>query len=116
MLCIWPFSTSIGPLVVFVVLNGAANGALFATMPTVVANIFGSARVSVAMGMIFTAWTGGYLLGSPIAGYITSATGSIEDTHSFLPSIFYAGGLSALALILCLMTRIMISMRVNYIV
>jgi MFS family permease len=114
MLCIWPFSKSIGPLIVFVVLNGAANGAFFATMPTVVANIFGSVRVSVAMGMVVTAWTGGYLLGSPIAGYILSATGSETEVYSYLPSIFYAGGLSALALILSLMTRIKISQCIAY--
>ena len=31
-------------------------------MPTVVGNVFGSARVSVAMGMIVSGWVGGYLL------------------------------------------------------
>ena len=62
MLVVWPFATSIGPLIVFTALNGVANGGFFATVPTVVGNIFGSARVAVAMGMIVTAWTGGYLL------------------------------------------------------
>lgn len=109
MLLIWPLATSIGPLVVFVILNGAANGTFFATMPTVVANIFGSQRVGVVMGMVVTAWTGGYLLGSPIAGYILNATGSYDDVHSYLPTIFYAGGLSFVALIFGLMTRIKIS-------
>ncbi|KAI1381992.1 MFS general substrate transporter [Hypoxylon crocopeplum] len=114
MLLIWPLSTSIGPLIVFVILNGAANGTFFATMPTVLANLFGSARLSVAMGMVVTAWTGGYLLGSPIAGYILNATGDKDDVHSYLPTIFYAGGLSALALALSLMTRLKISRRVIY--
>ena len=31
-------------------------------MPTVVGNVFGSARVAVAMGMIVTGWAGGYLM------------------------------------------------------
>jgi MFS family permease len=114
MLCIWPFSKSIAPLIVFVALNGAANGTFFATVPTVVANIFGSARLSVAMGMVVTAWTGGYLFGSPIAGYILDATGSEKDVNSYLPSIMYAGGLSALALVLSLMTRIKISRRLAH--
>jgi hypothetical protein len=39
-----------------------SNGGFFSTMPTVVGNVFGSARVSVAMGMIVTGWAGGYLL------------------------------------------------------
>lgn len=114
MLLIWPFSKSMGPLVVFVALNGAANGTFFATMPTVVANIFGSARVSVAMGMLVSAWTVGYLLGSPIAGYILGATGSEKNVDSYLPSILYAGGLSAVALLLSLMTRLKISRRIAY--
>lgn len=62
MLVIWPVSNSLGPLVAFVIINGAANGGFFATMPTVVGTVFGSARVSVAMGMIVTGWAGGYLM------------------------------------------------------
>lgn len=62
MLVLWPVSTSFGPLVAFVIINGAANGGFFACMPTVVANVFGAARVSVAMGMVVSGWVGGYLL------------------------------------------------------
>lgn len=62
MLVIWPVSNSLGPLIIFVGINGAANGGFFATMPTVVGTVFGSARVSVAMGMIVTGWAGGYLM------------------------------------------------------
>lgn len=59
---LWPVSNSIGPLVAFVVINGSANGGFFSTMPTVVGNVFGSARVSVAVGMIVSGWLGGYLM------------------------------------------------------
>lgn len=47
------------------VINGSANGGFFSTMPTVVGNVFGSARVSVAVGMIVSGWLGGYLMVSP---------------------------------------------------
>ena len=114
MLAIWPVSKTIGPLIVFVILNGAANGAFFATVPTVVANLFGVAKVAVAMGMVVTAWTGGYLLGAPIAGYILGATGSEHDVNSYLPSIFYAGGLTVVALLLSLLTRVKISRRLRH--
>ena len=67
MLVLWPVSTSLGPLIAFVAINGAANGGFFATMPTVVGSVFGSARVSVAMGMIVSGWAGGYLLVSAIS-------------------------------------------------
>lgn len=62
MLIIWPLSDSLGPLIPFVILNGMANGGFFAIMPTIISSIFGSARLSVAMGMIVTGWFGGYLL------------------------------------------------------
>lgn len=62
MLVLWPISTSLGPLVVFTVLNGAANGGFFAVMPTVVGAVFGSLLMTVAMGMVVTAWAGGYLM------------------------------------------------------
>ena len=40
----------------------AEAAGFFSTMPTVVGNTFGSARVSVAMSMIVTGWAGGYLM------------------------------------------------------
>lgn len=61
-LVLWPISLSIGPLVIFVIINGAANGGFFSTMPTVLGNVFGSARVSVAVSMIVSGWLGGYLM------------------------------------------------------
>lgn len=62
MMALWPTSTTLAPLIVFVLINGASNGAYFSTFPTVVMNVFGSARVAVAMSMIVTGWIGGYLM------------------------------------------------------
>jgi MFS family permease len=61
MLAIWPVSNSLGPLVVFAILNGVANGSTFTTFPTVVAGMFGPGRAAVAMSMAVTGWTGGNL-------------------------------------------------------
>ncbi|KAJ7775621.1 major facilitator superfamily transporter [Mycena maculata] len=95
MLAIWPASTSLAPLVLFVVINGAANGGFFSTMPTVVGAVFGAPRVSVAMGMIVTGWVGGYLMGAPIAGYLLNAYGGAESTLSaYHPAMFYAGSMA----------------------
>ncbi|KAJ7618010.1 major facilitator superfamily domain-containing protein [Roridomyces roridus] len=95
MLALWPVSTTLAPLVVFAVINGAANGGFFATMPTVVGAVFGAARVSVAMGMIVTGWVGGYLMGAPIAGYLLNAYGGPESTLSaYHPAMFYAGSMA----------------------
>lgn len=79
MLIIWPISTSLGPLIVFVIVNGMANGGFFSTMPTVVGNTFGSARVSVVMGMVVTGWAGGYLLVSLRASGISAIMYSYVD-------------------------------------
>lgn len=62
MFLIWPFASSLGVLIVFVLIAGVAVGGFFSMMPTVVGHIFGSANMSVTMGMILTSWTFGYLL------------------------------------------------------
>ena len=59
MLVLWPVSSSLGPLIAFVTVNGAANEGFFSSMPTVVGSVFGSRRVGVAMGMIVTGSAGG---------------------------------------------------------
>lgn len=90
-----------GPLVIFVVVNGAANGGFFAAMPTVVGNVFGSVRVAVAMGIIVTGWTRGYLLGVPIAAYLLDAFGGMDDgIKAYRPAMYYAGSMSMAATIL----------------
>ncbi|KAL7941475.1 major facilitator superfamily domain-containing protein [Trichoderma barbatum] len=102
MLALWPASTTLAPLTVFVVLNGMANGGFFAVYPTVVGNLFGSQRVSVAMAMIVTGWGGGYLMGSPIAGYLLDAYGGTgSGFQAYRPAITYAGcmGLGATGLV-----------------
>ncbi|KAK5997595.1 putative transporter MCH2-like protein [Cladobotryum mycophilum] len=110
MLAIWPASESLGPLVVFVLINGASNGGFFSTMPTVVSNIFGSARVSVVMSMVITGWVGGYLMGSPIAGYLLEAYGGAEGgLKAYRPAMWYAGSLALGSACLVLAARL----RVN---
>ncbi|KAH0527034.1 hypothetical protein TsFJ059_002078 [Trichoderma semiorbis] len=95
MLAIWPTSTTLGPLIAFVIINGAANGAFFSTMPTAISKVFGSARVAVAMSMVVTGWVGGYLMGAPIAGYILEGFGGVDGgLHAYRPAMFYAGALA----------------------
>lgn len=107
MLVIWPASTSLGPLIVFVLVNGASNGGFFSTMPTVVGNVFGSARVTVAMSMIITGWVGGYLMGAPIAGYLLQAYGGAEGgLKAYRPAMFYAGSLALASAALVLAARL----------
>ncbi|KAF7554877.1 hypothetical protein G7Z17_g2590 [Cylindrodendrum hubeiense] len=68
MLTLWPASTSLAPLAVFVVVNGASNGGFFATMPTV---------------------------GAPIAGYLLESYGGADSgLQAYRPAMFYAGALA----------------------
>jgi len=107
MLAVWPASTSLPPLIAFVVINGAANGAFFSTMPTAVSNVFGSARLAIAMGMIVTGWLGGYLMGSPIAGYLLEAYGGTDGgLQAYRPAMFYAGSLALASGVLIMTARL----------
>ncbi|KAK5989526.1 MFS transporter asaE-like protein [Cladobotryum mycophilum] len=110
MLAIWPTSTTLGPLIVFVVINGAANGAFFSTMPTAISKVFGSARVAVAMSMVVTGWIGGYLMGAPIAGYLLENFGGVDGgLQAYRPAMFYAGSLAFVSGILILTARFRIN-------
>ncbi|KAF2020654.1 MFS general substrate transporter [Aaosphaeria arxii CBS 175.79] len=111
MLAIWPVSDTLGPLVLFATLNGVANGSYFTTFPTVIAGMVGPGRAAVAMSMAITGWTGGYLMGAPIAGYLLQAAGGSRDAGReqgisvYRPAIFYAGGISTLASLFVLLAR-----------
>ena len=108
MLAIWPVSDTIGPLVVFAAINGIANGSFFVTMPTAIGRMIGPGRAAVGMGMAITGWTGGYLMGSPIAGILITATGA-EKAHTVVPyraAIFYAGGVALASATFVLLARL----------
>ncbi|TVY29363.1 Aspyridones efflux protein [Lachnellula hyalina] len=110
MLAIWPVSSSLGSLIVFVIINGAANGGFFSCMPTVVGSVFGSRRVGVAMGMIVTGWGGGYLMGAPIARYLLAAYGGPHSTlKAYHPAMIYAGSMALGAALLVLVLKLRIS-------
>ncbi|BEI83594.1 hypothetical protein CcaverHIS002_0401980 [Cutaneotrichosporon cavernicola] len=98
LLVLWPTSVSLGPLIVFVLINGAASGGFFAIMPTVVSTVMGTQRMAVAFGMIVTGWGGGYLMGAPTAGYLLAAFGgSGEGIKAYRPAVFWAGAMALAA-------------------
>ncbi|KAM4056685.1 major facilitator superfamily protein [Hirsutella rhossiliensis] len=110
LLLIWPASTALAPLTIFVIVSGAANGGFFSTMPTVVGNVFGSQRLSVAMGMIVTGWAGGYLMGAPVAGYLLDAYGGSDNgLGAYRPAMIYAGSMALGACGFVALARVRIS-------
>ncbi|EXJ70523.1 uncharacterized protein A1O5_06593 [Cladophialophora psammophila CBS 110553] len=95
-------------------LNGLANGGFFTLYPVVVASMAArvenseSGRVAISMGMAISGWTGGYLMGVPIAGYLLQASGlggsggtqqakSGASIDPYRLAIFYAGGVALAA-------------------
>lgn len=112
-LAIWPFSSTIAPLVLFVTLNGIANGAFFTTLPLVVANMVDQSRAAVAMSMSITGWTAGYLLGPPIAGYLLESSGAGNTGPMvYRNAIFYAGGLATLSSAFVLIARLLVARKI----
>jgi len=106
MLAIWPVSSSIAPLIVFIVINGAGNGGFFSTMPSVVGHLYGPMRVPNALAMVVSGWAIGYMLGAPIAGWILGAFGGSEAGRAaFRPAIYFAGSMSVLSALLILTMR-----------
>ena len=107
MAAIWPFASSLPPLVVFAVLNGIANGAFFTSFPTVVASIVDVQEGAMALSMAMTGWSAGYLMGTPIAGYLLhpfkDASSAIDP---FRGAIWYSAGISCTAAIATAVARL----------
>lgn len=115
MFAIWPVSNTIGPLMLFAVVNGIANGAFFVTMPTAVGRMLGPGQAAVGMGMAITGWTGGYLVGSPIAGILITRTGAdkADNVVPYRAAIFYAGGVALASAMFVLIGRLRMDMKLN---
>ncbi|OKP12682.1 hypothetical protein PENSUB_1775 [Penicillium subrubescens] len=112
-IAIWPFSTSLGLLIFFAILNGMSSGGFFSLMPLVVGAVFGDGHLANIMSMLTTSWTFGYFMGAPIAGYLLEAYGGTEaGLAAFRPAFFYAGALTLASAGLILAIRLMIKQEV----
>lgn len=115
-LAIWPVSSTVPPLIIFITLNGIANGAFFTALPLAVAAMVDPSRAAVAMSMNITGWTGGYLMGPAIAGYLLDAAGSTEGGYpesvaAFRAAIFYAGALATSSSVFVLFARFFVTRK-----
>ncbi|GAA6034695.1 hypothetical protein JCM8097_001127 [Rhodosporidiobolus ruineniae] len=112
-LLIWPLATSLAPLIVFAVINGFCAGGMFSLAPGVVSSVFGTVRLGVAFAMMTSFWTPGYILGSPIAGFLLQAMGGPEKGFgAYRPAIFYSGALSLCAALVVSVVRLKQERRV----
>lgn len=108
MLAIWPVSSTLAPLVIFAAINGCGNGSFFVALPTAIATLVGPGLASSAMSMGCSFWAPGYLLGSPIAGFLISSTGAsgASSIEPYRAAIFYAGGVALLSGLCALVARL----------
>ena len=70
MLAIWPVSSSVAPLVVFIVMNGMSSGGFFSLIPSVVSSVYGNTRTANALAMTVSGWGFGYFFVSPFLHYV----------------------------------------------
>jgi MFS family permease len=75
----------------FAVVFGAVSGAWVAMLPAAASELFGSQRLGVTLGIVFTGGAIGALAGPPLAGAIIDASGDYEA------AIALSGGLAFLA-------------------
>lgn len=115
---VWPLSRSIGVLICFALLNGAANGAFFVNFPTTISSLFEPSHQSLAITAAIAGWAPGYLTGSPIAGALLPArvTGSDDRSvnyRAYFPIIFFTAGMSLLAFACATLGRMLISRKLR---
>ena len=88
MLAIWPVSSSVAPLVVFIVVNGMSSGGFFSLIPSVVSSVYGNTRTANALAMTVSGWGFGYFFVSPFLHHVYLVFDSTTDysntglTHS----------------------------------
>jgi MFS family permease len=106
MLAIWPVSTSLGPLFIFAIVNGCANGSFFTALPTAV-TVIAPYNAAASISLMVSFWTPGYLLGTPLAGILIEASGAAEarDIGPYRAAIFYAAGTGVCAALLIGVSR-----------
>ncbi|KAK5203326.1 hypothetical protein LTR41_010969 [Exophiala xenobiotica] len=115
---VWPLSRSLGVLICFVVLNGAANGAFFVNFPTTISSLFEPPHKSLAITLAIAGWTPGYLTGSPIAGAllppgVTGPDSKPEAYRAYFPVIFFTAGMSLMAFACAGLGRMLINRKLR---
>jgi MFS family permease len=75
----------------FAAIFGVVSGAWIAMLPAVASELFGSQRLGVTLGIVFTGGAIGALAGPPLAGAIIDASGGYDA------AIALAGGIALLA-------------------
>ncbi len=87
---VWMAARSYPPLVVFALMMGAAYGGYVALSPAVIAQLYGTGRLGVVLGVLYTSCGIGALCGPPLAGLIIDRTGSYRWAVGFAFAVVLA--------------------------
>ncbi|GAO13707.1 hypothetical protein UVI_02018080 [Ustilaginoidea virens] len=106
-LCIWPFVTSFGLLILFAVVNGIGCGSFFSLFTVAVGALFGAENTMGILPILWQAWIFGYFLGTPIAAGLYSLAGAESGVASYRPAAYYAGATSFAGMLFMVALRLM---------
>ncbi|KYK57301.1 monocarboxylate transporter [Drechmeria coniospora] len=106
-LAIWPFSSSIGILSVFAVINGIGCGSFFSLFPTCVGAVFGPHNTMGVLPIMWGSWFFGFFFGTPIASRMYALAGNAADIGEYRPAAYYAGAASMVGMAFIVALRIM---------
>ncbi|OAR02692.1 hypothetical protein LLEC1_00691 [Akanthomyces lecanii] len=104
-LAIWPFSSNMGVLAAFAVINGIGCGSFFSLFPTVLGSVFGPENTMGVLPIMWGGWFFGFFFGTPIAAQLYALAGTRTDTAAYRPAAYYAGAMSAIGIVFFLALR-----------
>ncbi|KAJ5257152.1 hypothetical protein N7478_013256 [Penicillium angulare] len=110
-LVIWPFSSSIAVLSVFIVINGIGCGAFFSLIPTTVGSMFGAQNALGILPLLWLGWFFGYFFGSPIAAGLYSLADKNSGISAYRPAAYYTGAMSIVGMLIIIAVRCMYSRK-----
>ncbi|ATY60992.1 fungal specific transcription factor [Cordyceps militaris] len=104
-LAVWPFSSSMGTLAAFAVINGIGCGSFFSLFPTVLGSVFGQENTMGVLPIMWGGWFFGFFFGTPIAAQLYTLAGTRTDTAAYRPAAYYAGAMSATGFVFFVVLR-----------
>ncbi|KAL1915823.1 uncharacterized protein VTP21DRAFT_6211 [Calcarisporiella thermophila] len=105
---VWPLSTNLSVLIIFVILYGSFGGGYASLLPVVIADIVPREHITASVGMIYSISCFGYLFGTPIAGALLDA----NDRKNYVPVAEYTGSMTLLASFFLLALRLMLGKNI----
>ncbi|KAF4471131.1 monocarboxylate transporter [Fusarium albosuccineum] len=108
---VWPFSSNLGLVLLFCILNGLSNGGFAVAMPTAVGRHLPVDEAPGALSFLFTGWAPGILAGNAISSAMIQLTNADSATSisPFRPAMFYFGGTALLSTACGVMARLICS-------